>query len=77
MSISIDAADLKWLRRRARELHEGNLSRAVAELVRGAREQAALGAMLDELGAPALSPDEVEAAMAELEGGAASRRRTA
>lgn len=74
VSISIDAADLKWLRARARRFHDGNLSGAVGELVRQARHSEALGAMLDDLGAPVLSPEEVEEVVAELEGREQARR---
>ena len=68
VSISIDDADLRWLRLRARRLHGGNLSAAVAEGTRLIRHNEALGTLLDELGAPELSPAETEALSAELDG---------
>lgn len=68
VSISIDDADLQWLKRRARRLYGGNLSAAVAEGTRLARHREALGALLDELRAPVLSDTEVEALVAELDG---------
>lgn len=68
VSISIDDADLAWLKRRARRLHGGNLSAAVAEGTRLVRHNEALGELLDELGAPELTPSELEAITAEIEG---------
>ena len=56
LSISIDDADLRWVKQRARRLHGGNLSAAIAEGTRILRHNEALGAMLDKLGAPELSP---------------------
>jgi hypothetical protein len=61
VSISIDDADLRWLRTRARRLHGGNLSAAVAEGTRLVRHNEALGALLDQLGAPELSPVDFDA----------------
>ncbi len=73
VSISIDEGDLRWLKRRARRLYGGNLSAAVAEGTRLARHREALGALLDELKAPELSPKDLDALTAELDG--APRRR--
>src|SRR5262249_12046245 len=72
-SISIDDADLRWLRQRARRLHAGNLSAAVSEGIRLLRHKEAMGALLDRLGAPELSAAELGAAWAELDGRAPSR----
>ncbi len=81
MSISIDDADLEWLKQRAARVHGGNLSAAVSEATRLLRHNEALGALLDTLGAPRLSPAELDATLAELDGRAAPRtkrrRRTA
>jgi hypothetical protein len=68
VSISIDDADLRWLRARAKRVHGGNLSAAVAEGTRLVRHREALGALLDELGAPRLSIAELDAAASELKG---------
>jgi hypothetical protein len=68
VSISIDDADLRWLKKRAKRLHGGNLSAAVAEGTRLVRHREALGALLDELGAPQLSSEEIDRAAAELHG---------
>ena len=77
VSVSLDAMDLEWLRDRARRLHDGNLSGAVAEAVHLARQHEALGAMLDALGAPVLSPEEVDEVMAELEGRSPGAQKSA
>jgi hypothetical protein len=76
VSISIDDADLRWLKRRAQRLHGGNLSAAVAEGTRLVRHNEALGALLDHLGAPELSPVELDALSAELDGRPAVARPT-
>jgi len=39
LSISLDAADVALLRKRAKRLSEGNVSAAIAELIRAARER--------------------------------------
>ena len=75
VSISIDDADLRWLRRRAKRVHGGNLSAAVAEGTRLVRHREALGDLLDELGAPHLSAEEVDSVASELMGVEAQRRR--
>jgi len=75
VSISIDDADLKWLKRRARRVHGGNLSAAIAEGTRLVRHNEALGALLDKLGAPELSPDERAKLREELDGRLPARTR--
>lgn len=67
-SISIDDADLEWLEERAARVHGGNLSAAIAEATRLLRHNEALGSLLDDLGAPMLSPRELDALGAELDG---------
>lgn len=74
VSISVDDADLAWLKERAARLHGGNLSAALAEGTRLLRHQEALTALLDDLGAPTLSPAELEALSGELDGRGPSRR---
>ncbi|MFO0757281.1 MAG: hypothetical protein U0359_12370 [Byssovorax sp.] len=73
VSISIDDDDLKWLKLRAKRLHIGNLSAAIAEGTRLLRHNEALGKLLDELGAPELSPAELAEVDAELQGVPAAR----
>jgi hypothetical protein len=68
LGISIADEDLRWLERRAKRLHGGNLSAAVAEQTRLARHHEALGVMLDRLGAPKLSGSESDASIAEIDG---------
>jgi hypothetical protein len=68
VSISIDEDDLKWLKQRAKRLHAANLSAAIAEGTRLLRHNEALGKLLDDLGAPELSPAELAAVGAELQG---------
>jgi hypothetical protein len=75
VSISLDDADLKWLKRRARRVHGGNLSAAVAEGTRLVRHNEALGALLDKLGAPELSPGERAKMTEELDGRLPARTR--
>jgi Arc/MetJ-type ribon-helix-helix transcriptional regulator len=80
LSISLGDSDVRWLKSRARLHHRGNLSSAVAEAVRVARQNEAMHALLDDLGAPELTLEEVDEVMSELEGRQASkksRRRTA
>jgi hypothetical protein len=74
LSISIEDADLRWLKQRARRLHGGNLSRAIAEGTRILRHNEALGTLLDDLGAPVLSGSELAAVVAELTGTVAPRK---
>lgn len=74
MSISIDDADLEWLKERAARHHGGNLSAAVAEATRLLRHNEALGALLDQLGAPTLSAVQLDTIGAELDGRATPRR---
>lgn len=59
ISITIDASDLSWLRRRAKSVHGGNLSAAFTEAARSLRKQEALRAFLKEEGAPPLSAVEL------------------
>ena len=76
LSISIDDDDLRWLRRHAARSHRGNISAAIAEATRRLRHNEALGAMLDAIGAPKFSDEELDAAAAEIEGRVAPRRGT-
>jgi Arc/MetJ-type ribon-helix-helix transcriptional regulator len=75
ISISLDEHDVQWLQRRARSAHRGNLSAAVAEGIRLARHQEAMGALLDSLGAPTLTASEIQALGRELDGEAKPTRR--
>ena len=75
LSISVDDADIAWLKRRAARVHGGNLSAAVAEGTQLLRHNEALGALLDQLGAPMLTPVQLERFGAELDGRRAQSKR--
>lgn len=82
ISVSIAKDDVAVLRRRAKSRHRGNLSAAVAEATDLLRHLDAMQRLLDRLGAPHLSPAELEAVDAELLGAAprvrpARRKRAA
>jgi hypothetical protein len=66
-SISVDDADLAWLKRRAKRLHGGNLSAAMAEATQLLRHLDAMSSLLDLLGAPKLSASELADVAAELD----------
>jgi hypothetical protein len=74
VSVSIEASDLTWLRRRAKRAHGGNLSAALAEGVARMRRHEAGLHMLDVLGAPTLSDDDRARLDAEIDGRVAARR---
>jgi hypothetical protein len=65
VSVTIDDADLSWLRRRAKRVHGGNLSAAVTEAARTLRRQESLRAFLDGEGVPKLGPAELAEIQAE------------
>ncbi|SRR5258708_34202010 len=66
VSVSIDSADLRALRRRAKKMYRGNLSAAIAEGARRIREQEGREALVAWLGAAAHStPEEGQAIRAE------------
>lgn len=73
-SISIDDADLEWLKRRAKRLHGGNLSAAVSEGTRLLRHLDRMHSLLDHLGAPELTDAQRDAIDRELDVAAPSRR---
>ena len=61
ISVTIDDADLSWLQRRAKRVHGGNLSAAVAEAARLLRKQEALRAFLEKERVPRLGAEELAA----------------
>ncbi len=65
VSVTIDASDLTWLRRRAKQVHGGNLSAAVAAAARTLRKQEALRTFLEQEGVPRLSTEELAAVQQE------------
>jgi hypothetical protein len=68
VSISVDADDLKWLKRRAKR-RGGNLSAVIAEATRLLRQREAREHMLERFGADAdVTPEEAEAIRSEWRG---------
>jgi hypothetical protein len=65
ISVTIEDTALEWLRDRAKRLHGGNLSAAIAEAALVSRKQEALRAFLDEHDVPALSPSELDEIVSE------------
>jgi hypothetical protein len=57
VSIAVTKEDLRLLRARAKRLHRGNLSAAVADGVSRLREEEATHRLLERLGAPPLSDE--------------------
>jgi hypothetical protein len=72
-SISIDDADLAWLKKRAKRLHGGNLSAAMAEGTEILRHLDRMGALLDRLAAPKLTDADRTVIDRELHGPTARR----
>ena len=77
VSITVAAEDLKLLRARAKRLHDGNLSAAVADGVRWLREEEATHRLLDRLHAPPLGDARYEEIVAEWHSEAKPPRRGA
>ncbi|MBI2892834.1 MAG: hypothetical protein HYY06_04730 [Deltaproteobacteria bacterium] len=80
VSISLDRADLRALRRRADTRYGGNLSAAIAEGARRIREEEGREALLGWLGDVAeATPEQLDAIRSEWQGAAprARRRRAA
>jgi len=76
VSISLDEADLRTLRRRAKSLYGGNLSAAIAEAARRIREQEGREAVVEWLGdAGKSTAEEREAIRAEWRAETPKRRR--
>ncbi|HSO40076.1 MAG TPA: hypothetical protein VLT33_46430 [Labilithrix sp.] len=65
VSVTVTAEDLLLLRARAKRLHQGNLSAAVADGVSRLREEEATHRLLERLDAPALSDERYQAIVAE------------
>jgi hypothetical protein len=57
ISVSVDRGDLEILRKRAKRLHDGNVSAVIAEIITRAKEQEGLADLLDWLGGPAPMTD--------------------
>jgi hypothetical protein len=76
ISVTIDASELTWLRRRAKQIHGGNLSAAVVEATRTLRKQEALRAFLEKEGVPHLDANELAAVQDEWRPPTRSMRHT-
>jgi hypothetical protein len=76
VSVSIDAADLAVMRKRARRLYGGNLSAVIGEGVRLIREEEGRDALVAWIGADGhTTPEEAEAIRAEWRGESPLPRR--
>jgi hypothetical protein len=75
LSISLDREDVKALRARARRLHDGNLSRTIAELAADARLLEGMHRLVTLLGGPSLTDEQRAALDRELAGEMPPRRR--
>jgi hypothetical protein len=65
ISVTIEDSTLEWLRGRAKRVHGGNLSAAIAEVALVARKQEALRAFLQKEGVPPLSKADLDEIVAE------------
>jgi hypothetical protein len=77
ISVSLDAADVAVLKRRARESYGGNLSAAFGEAARWIRQREARQRLVDMLGGPTLTPAIAAAIDVEQTGLAGQVRRKA
>ncbi len=75
VSVTIDKDKLRMLRKRAKRLHGGNLSAVIDEATEHLRRLEAMDAFLDHVGAPHLTPKEMEAIHAEWRGEGKPKRR--
>jgi len=75
ISIAITQEDLRTLRARAKRIHGGNLSAAIADAAAKLRREEAAHRLLDRLGAPALDEERAAAIGAELRGEARRKPR--
>jgi hypothetical protein len=76
VSVTVTAEDLKLLRARAKRLHRGNLSAAVADGVSRLREEEATHRLLQRLAAPPLSDARYEEIVGEWRGEPPPARKT-
>lgn len=66
ISVSVSADDLAVLTARAKRFHRGNVSAVVHDLVETLRREEALDALVQTLGADAVTDDELRAVEAEI-----------
>lgn len=78
ISVSLDRSDLAIVKKRARRLHDGNISAVIAEGVRLVREEEGREALVEWLGdAAAATPAQRESIRAEWRDAAVRRRHRA
>jgi len=75
VSVTVTADDLLLLRARAKRLHQGNLSAAVADGVSRLREEEATHRLLERLEAPPLGDERYAAIVAEWRGEGATKKK--
>ena len=75
ISVTIDKDKLRMLRKRAKRLHGGNLSAVIDEATEHLRRLEAMDEFLDHVGAPQLTPVELEEIRAEWRGRPKPKRR--
>ncbi len=75
VSVTVTADDLLLLRARAKRLHQGNLSAAVADGVERLRQEEATHRLLQRLEAPPLSEARYAAVVAEWRGDRAPKKK--
>jgi hypothetical protein len=75
VSVSLDRADLAILKRRAKELHRGNLSAVFGEAARLIAQRDARLRLIDLLGGPTLTADSAAAIDVEQESGRRYQQR--
>ena len=77
VSVTVTHDDLELLRARAKRIHGGNLSAAIADGVARLREEEATHRLLERLGAPPLSEERFAEILAEWHGSGARPRKRA
>ncbi|MGO8995151.1 MAG: hypothetical protein ACLQVI_17690 [Polyangiaceae bacterium] len=76
VSITIDKAKLRLLRKRARRLHGGNLSAVIDEATEPLQRLEAMGDYLERIDAPELTDEQFEDIRAEWHGQPKPKRRS-
>ncbi len=76
ISITMSDVELAWIRKRAKQVHGGNLSAALMEAVIVLQRQEALRAFLDHEGVPPLDAEELAEIQREWQRPAPTRRRS-
>ena len=76
ISISINREDLKALKRRAKRLHDGNVSAVIAELAADAKLLEGMNDLVDWLGGPSLTEEDRTSIDREQRGTAPAKRKS-